>query len=165
MAVQQAAVSRQAARSADRVEIGGRLVALAGAAVFLYGLGFLITNFTIFLEVGLGPQQVGGTASGIQGYSPQLYGYVSHLQAALAGFIMGSGLMVVGLGWFGIRRRQAWAMWNGLIGMSVALAAAIPLHYVYGLATPVHVGPVYLATAVFLAGTALAWSGLRAKAA
>lgn len=161
MAVQQAARSQAGARGADRVEIGGRLVALAGLAVFLYGLGFLITNFTLFIEVGLSSQQVGGSAGGIQGYSPQLYGYVSHLQAALSGFIMGSGLMVVGLGWFGIRRRQEWALWNGLIGMSVALAAAIPLHYVYGLATPVHVGPVYLATAVFLAGTGLAYSGLK----
>lgn len=145
----------------DRLEVGARLLALAGVAVFLYGLGFLIIDFTAFTELGLTAQQVGGTPTAISGFSQALYNYISHLQVALSAFIMAFALQLTALAWFGVRRRQRWALWTVAIGSAVAYAVAVPLHFVYGLATLVHLGPFALVALVLIAGMVLARSGMR----
>jgi hypothetical protein len=145
---------------ADRLELGGRLIALAGVAVFLYGLLFLIINFTSFIELGLGTQQVGGDASSIHSFSTALYNYISHLQVAISGFIMAFALLLSGLGWFGVRRGERWALWTAAAGSAIAYAVAVPLHFVYGLATVVHLGPFALVAVVLIAGTWAAATGM-----
>lgn len=147
-------------RAEDRLEIGARLIAVAGAAVLIYGIAFLVLNFTSFIETGLSPQLVGGDAQGIQGFSPALYRYISHLQVNIAAFIIANGMMLIALAWFGVRRGQRWALWTALLSYVVGLVVGLPIHYVYGLATLVHVGPFYLVTALVLVGSGLAYSGL-----
>ena len=147
-------------RAEDRVELGGRLIALAGVAVLIYGVAFLILNFTSFIETGLSPQLVGGDAQSIQGYSPGLYRYISHLQVNIAAFIVANGMMLTALGWFGVRRGERWAVWTSLLAYMVGLVIGLPIHYVYGLATLIHVGPFYLVTALVLIGSGLAYSGI-----
>jgi hypothetical protein len=39
----------------------------------------------------------------------------------------------------------------------IALVLGLPLHYLYGLATLGHLGPVYLDSAILFVGTGLAW--------
>ena len=151
----------QVSVATDRLEVGGRLLALAGVAVFLYGLGFLIIDFTAFTELGLTAQQVGGAPRAISGFSQALYNYISHLQVALSAFIMAYALQLTALAWFGVRRRQPWALWTVAIGSAVAYAVAVPLHFVYGLATLVHLGPFALVALVLIAGMVLARSGMR----
>ena len=151
----------QVSVATDRLEVGGRLLALAGVAVFLYGLGFLIIDFTAFTELGLTAQQVGGAPRAISGFSQALYNYISHLQVALSAFIMAYALQLTALAWFGVRRRQPWALWTVAIGSAVAYAVAVPLHFVYGLATLVHLGPFALVALVLIAGIVLARSGMR----
>jgi hypothetical protein len=41
----------------------------------------------------------------------------------------------------------------------VGLAVSLPAHYPWGLATLGHLGPVYLAILIFLAGAGTAYSG------
>lgn len=140
--------------------MGANLVALSGVAMIGYGLLFLVRNFTHFTELGLTAELVGGTPAEIAAFSPRLYNYISHLHVAVGGLIVGVGIAVAALAWFGIRARRRWAIWTALAVPGVALAIVLPIHHLHGLATLRHVGPVYLALAVLVVGTVLA---LRAK--
>jgi len=136
-------------------EVGATLVALSGIGLVGYGLVFLIRNFTGFIELGLTPEQVGGTPEQIRAFSPHLFHYISHLQAAVAGFLIALGVAVILLAWRGIRAGQRWALWTAFLVPMIALAFGLPLHYAYGLATLGHLGPIYLDVAILLVGIVL----------
>jgi hypothetical protein len=135
---------------------------LGGLAFIGYAVIFFIRNFTdSFLELGIGAGEVSVGKEQIQGFSPSLYDYISHLHIAVSGFIAAAGLAVVFLSWFGVRRRQLWA-WVGAVATPVlGLAVALPAHYPYGFDTIGHLGLIYLATAVFVVGAVLALKALR----
>jgi len=141
---------------------GTGLMTLGAAAFVGYALIFLIRNFTdSFLELGIGPGQVSVGKDEIQQFSPSLYDYVSHLHIAVSGFIAATGLAVVFLSWFGVRRGHLWA-WVGAVAAPVlGLAVALPAHYPYGFDTIGHLGLIYLATAIFVAGALLSLKTLR----
>lgn len=141
-------------------DLGAKLVALAGLGLIGYGLMFLIRNFTGFIELGLTPQRVGGTPEQIRAFSPHLYYYISHLQVAVAAFIIALGVAVVALAWQGIRTRQRWALWTAFVVPVIAVGLALPLHYVYGLATLGHLGLIYLDAVILLVGTIVAYKEL-----
>jgi len=149
--------------SGDGVELikwGSAAIALAAAAVFFYGLVFLVLNFTAFIELGLSRHLVGTSAAALQAENPTLYNYISHLQVNLAAFIMIYGLALAALAWFGIRRGQRWALWTALGSYLLGLVVALPIHYVYGLAALGHVGPFYLVTVAVLGGAWLSYAGM-----
>ena len=146
--------------ASDRLELGSRLIALSGLAVFLYGLLFLIINFTAFTELGLTAQQVGGNASAIHGFSPPLYNYISHLQVAISAFIMASSVQSIALAWFGVRRGGRWALWTVATAYAIGYVIGVPLHFVYGLATLPHLGPFGLVAVVLIAGIWIAHTGM-----
>jgi Na+/proline symporter len=127
-----------------------------------YAAVFLALNFTdTFLELGIGPDQVDKGRAEVEAFSPQLYHYISHLHIALSGFIAATGLAVAGLSWYGVRRGERWAFAAAVIVPVVGLAVSLPAHYPWGLATLGHLGPVYAAILIFLAGVWAAYSGLR----
>lgn len=136
--------------------LGTNLVTLAGIGLVGYGLMFLVRNFTRFTELGLTPEHVGGTPEQIRAFSPHLYNYISHLQVALAGLMIGLGVAVIALAWRGIRTGQRWALWAAFLAPTISLVVALPLHYVYGIATLGHLGLIYLDVAILLVGTVLA---------
>ncbi len=142
---------------ASSAELGAKLVTLSGIGLVGYGVMFLIRNFTGFIELGLTPEHVGGTPERIRAFSPQLFYYINHLQVAVAGFFIARGVAVIALAWQGIRAGQRWALWTALLAPVIALVLGLPLHYVYGLATLGHLGPVYLDAAILFVGTGLAW--------
>lgn len=137
------------------VDIGSTLVMLAGVALVVYGLLFLIRNFSGFIELGLTPAQIGATPDQIRSFSPRLYNYVSHLHVAIAGFIVTIGLAFVSLGWNGLRHGMRWAASTVLLMVVTAVAITLPLHYVYGLATTGHLGSLYAAVVALILGTLL----------
>lgn len=137
---------------------------LAGLAFVGYAVVFLVLNFTGgFLELGIGPDQVDKGKADIEAFSPQLYHYISHLHLALGGFIAATGLAIAGLSWYGVRRGERWTFATVLIVTTVGLAVALPAHYPWGLATLGHLGPVYLAVLILLAGVGAAYSGMRTR--
>ncbi len=142
---------------ASSAELGAKLVTLSGIGLVGYGVMFLIRNFTGFIELGLTPEHVGGTPEQIRAFSPQLFYYISVLQVAVAAFCIALGVAVIALAWQGIRAGQRWALWTALLAPVIALVLGLPLHYVYGLATLGHLGPVYLDAAILFVGTGLAW--------
>lgn len=137
--------------------LGANLVTLAGIGLVGYGVMFLIRNFTGFIELGLTPEHVGGTPEQIRAFSPHLYNYISHLQVAVAAFIIALGVAVIALAWRGIRTGQRWALWTAFLAPAIGVGLALPLHYVYGLATIGHLGLIYLDVAIWLVGIVLAW--------
>lgn len=141
-------------------DLGAKLVTLAGIGLIGYGLMFLVRNFTGFIELGLTPQHVGGTPEQIRAFSPHLYNYISHLQVAVAAFIIALGVAVIPLAWIGIRTGQRWALWTAFVAPVIGVGLALPLHYVYGFATLGHLGLIYLDAAILLVGTVLAHKAL-----
>jgi len=99
---------------------------------------------------------------GKDAFSPSLFNYISHLHVAVSGFIAAAGLAVAGLSWFGVRRGEPWAWVTAVLTPVVGLAVALPLHWVYNLATLGHLGLIYLATLVFLVGAILSLVGILA---
>ena len=147
--------------TSSRTNLGANLVLLAGVGLVGYGVMFLVRNFTGFIELGLTPQLIGGTPEEIRAFSPHLYHYISHLQVAVAAFIIALGIAVIALAWNGIRTGQRWALWTAFLAPVVAVGLALPLHYSYGFGTLGHLGLIYLDAAILLAGTVLAAKALR----
>jgi hypothetical protein len=145
------------------IDLGAKVLALAGIGLVGYGLLFLIHSFTGFIELGLTPELVGGTPEQIAAFSPQLYDYISHVQVALGGLIIALGVAVIALAWFGIRTGQLWALWTAFLTPVIALVISLPLHYAYGLDTLGHLGPIYLDVTLLLVGMLLSYKALKAK--
>lgn len=141
--------------------LGATIVAVAGVGLIGYGLMFLVRNFTGFTELGLTPQLVGGSPEQIQAFSPNLYDYISHLQVALSGFIIALGVAVIALALFGIRRGEHWALWTAFLAPVIAVGIALPLHFVYGIATFGHLGLIYLDAAILLVGTVISYRDMK----
>ena len=154
-----ATISRRPA-VADRsgsLRLGGAIMALAGLAFIGYAVLFFVRNFTgAFLELGIGPNEVGVNRDELRALDVGLYEYVSHLHIAVAGFIAAAGLATAALAWFGVRRGEIWACVTAVATPVLGLAVALPAHYPYDLDTLGHLGPVYLATAVFVVGALIA---------
>jgi hypothetical protein len=143
------------------LRLGATLMALAGLAFIGYAVIFFVRNFTgAFLELGIGPGEVGVDRDQIKAFNPDLYHYIGHLHIAVSGFIAATGLAVLFLVWFGVRRGQLWA-WVGAVAAPVlGLAVALPAHYPNHFDTLGHLGLIYLAVLIFVAGALLALRGL-----
>jgi len=138
-------------------------MAVTGLAFIGYAVIFFVRNFTgAFLEPGIGPGEVPVGRAGIQAFSPDLYEYISHLHIAVTGFIAAAGLATASLAWYGVRRGQWWAYVTAVATLVLGLAVALPAHCPYDLDTLGHLGLIYLATAVFVVGAALALKPLLA---
>jgi hypothetical protein len=150
------------AKVESKLKTGSLLMTLAAVGFIGYALIFFVMNFTDnFLELGIGSGQVDKNREEIQAFSPSLYNYISHLHVAVSGFIAATGLAVVGLSWYGVRRGIVWAWGFAVAAPVLGLLVALPLHYVYGLDTMGHLGLIYLATLIFVVGAVIAGQGLR----
>lgn len=144
-----------------RLRLGSIIMALAGLGFVGYGVIFFVRNFTdSFLELGIGPDQVGVGKTQIEDFSPELLDYISHLHIAISGFIAAAGIAVAALAWYGVRRGERWAWVSAVVVPVFALAVALPAHYPWGFATLGHLGLIYLDTVLFVIGAALAYVGL-----
>jgi hypothetical protein len=149
------------AAAASAIRTGAMLMAVAAAGIIGYALLFLARNFTdSFLELGIGPGEVNVGRDQIQQFSPSLYHYISHLHLAVAGFLAATGLAVLLLAVYGVRAGQAWAWVAAVAAPVLGLAVALPAHYPWNLDTLGHLGLIYLATLVFVAGALLSGKGL-----
>src|SRR5687767_2170003 len=97
------------------LRLGSWFMGAAATGFIGYAVIFLVRNFTdAFLELGIGPNEVDVGKDEIRAFSPQLYEYVSHLHIAVSGFIASTGLAVLFLVAFGVRRGHMWA-WVGAV--------------------------------------------------
>ncbi|HCT77095.1 MAG TPA: hypothetical protein DGG94_10180 [Micromonosporaceae bacterium] len=148
----------------NTLRLGATLMAVAGLGFIGYAVIFFVRNFTgAFLELGIGPNEVDVGREQIRQFSPNLYEYISHLHIAVAGFIAATGLATASLAWYGVRKGELWAYVTAIAAPVLGLAVALPAHYPYGLDTIGHLGLIYLATAVFVAGALIALKPLLAR--
>jgi hypothetical protein len=155
---------RGTARVNSDLRLGSWLMGAAAAGFIGYAVIFFVRNFTdSFLELGIGPNEVNVGKDEIQAFSPSLFEYVGHLHIAVSGFIAATGLAVVFLVAYGVRRGELWA-WVGAVSAPVlGLAAALPAHYPNHFDTLGHLGLIYLATLVFVVGALIALRGILAS--
>lgn len=151
-------------RQQSGLRLGAWLMGLSAVGFIGYAVIFFALNFTDrFLELGIGPEQVDVGRDEIQAFSPSLFHYVSHLHIAVAGFIAATGLAVLFLVAYGVRRGELWA-WVGAVSAAVlGLVVALPAHYPNGFDTLGHLGLIYLATAIFAAGALIALRPILSK--
>jgi hypothetical protein len=140
---------------------GSWLMGIAAAGFIGYAVIFFVRNFTdSFLELGIGPHEVNVGKDEIQAFSPSLFEYISHLHVAVSGFIAATGVAVLFLVAYGVRRGQLWA-WVGAVSAPVlGLLVALPAHYPNHFDTLGHLGLIYLAVLIFVAGALLALRGI-----
>lgn len=141
----------------SELRIGSRLMGIGAVAFIGYAVVFFVLNFTDrFLELGIGPEQVDVGRAEIEAFSPSLVHYIGHLHIAVSGFIAATGVAVLFLIVYGVSRGQLWA-WKGAVSAPVlGLLVALPAHYPNGFDTVLHLGPIYVATIVFVVGALLA---------
>ncbi|MQB01839.1 MAG: hypothetical protein GEU78_16430 [Actinobacteria bacterium] len=153
MATASAEVRLSDTTESSSLRTGSWLMAFAAVGFIGYAIIFFIRNYTdSFLELGIGQSEVDVGKDQIVQFSPSLYHYVGHLHIAVSGFIAATGLAVLFLVWFGVRRGYMWA-WVGAVSAPVlALAVALPAHYPNNFDTIGHLGLIYLATAIFVVG-------------
>lgn len=140
---------------------GAGLMAIAGVAFIGYGVVFLVLNFVgTGFEIGVSHLD-GHTPADL---NPTVAYYISHLHVATAAFIISTGIAVAALSWYGVRQRLTWAWATAVVAAVVGLALALPMHYTgsaFAHEWLTHLGPIYLATLVFVAGVVLSYRGLR----
>jgi hypothetical protein len=163
MATAAADRTREQAAEGD-LRWGSWLMGVAAVGFIGYAAIFFVRNFTdSFLELGIGPGEVSVGKDALQQFSPSLFHYVSHLHIAVSGFIAATGLAVLFLVAFGVRRGELWA-WVGAVAAPVlGLAVALPAHYPNHFDTVGHLGLIYLAVVIFVAGALLALRGIVAR--
>lgn len=151
----------------ERVEAdlrtGSWLMGIAGVGFIGYAVIFFVLNFTnSFLELGIGPEQVDVGREAILAFSPSLFNYIGHLHIAVSGFIAATGVAVLFLVAYGVRKGQLWAWVGAMSAPVLGLAVALPAHYPNSFDTLTHLGPIYLATALFMVGALVALRGILA---
>lgn len=133
-------------------------VAFIGYAVVFFALNFWGSGFE------LGVDTVNGTTRDqLMQVNPALFYYISHLHIATAGFIAATGIAVYTLSWYGVRQGFLWAWVGAVLAPVVGLAVALPMHY-FNFFTHdwvLHLGPIYLATGIFVIGALMALVGMR----
>jgi hypothetical protein len=151
----------RAEKTATALRTGSWLMGIAAAGFIGYAVIFFVRNFTdSFLELGIGPHEVNVGKDQIQQFSPSLFEYVSHLHLAVSGFIAATGVAVLFLVAYGVRRGQLWAWVGAVTAPVLGLAVALPAHYVNGFDTIGHLGLIYLATVIFLVGALVSMRGI-----
>ena len=143
------------------LRIGSWLMGAAAVGFIGYAVIFLVRNFTdSFLELGIGPNEVNVGKEAIQNFSPSLFQYISHLQIAVSGFIAATGVAVLFLVAYGVRRGEVWAWVGAVTAPVLALLIALPAHYPNHFDTLGHLGLIYLATLIFVAGALVTLRGI-----
>lgn len=145
------------------VQTGSVLMALAGVAFVGYGVVFLArTFFGSGFELGVATLN-GVTPADLNAIDPAVMHYINHLHVATAAFIISTGIAIAALAWYGVRSGQLWAWTTAVVAAVVGLALALPMHYMdlFAHSWLTHLGPIYLATVVFVVGAVLAYRGMK----
>jgi hypothetical protein len=141
----------------------GAALMLIGSLAFIgYAVVFFFRNFSGGgFELGVATLN-GVTRDQLNALNPATMHYIGHLHVATAGFIAAAGIAVAALSWYGVRRGEWWAWVAAVISPVVGLAVALPYHYTgtFELNWVTHLGPIYVATLVFVVGALLALRAL-----
>jgi hypothetical protein len=133
---------------------GALLMAIASLAFVAYAILFLVRSFAGGgFELGVATLN-GTTPADLNAVNPAVMHYITHLHVATAGFIAATGIATAALSWYGVRRGAWWALVAAVASPVVGLAVALPYHYTGAFEHNwvTHLGPIYVATVVFVIG-------------
>lgn len=163
MATTEQGVEEAQSELGSNLRNGSLLMALAGVGFIGYGIVFLVLNFVGGgFEIGVSSLD-GVTPAEL---NPTVAYYISHLHVATAAFIISTGIAVTALSWYGIRQRLTWAWATAVVSAVVGLVLALPMHYTgdaFAHNWMTHLGPIYLATIIFVVGAVLSYRGMQAS--
>jgi uncharacterized protein YacL len=163
MATTEQGVEEAQSELGSNLRNGSLLMALAGVGFIGYGIVFLVLNFVGGgFEIGVSSLD-GMTPAEL---NPTVAYYISHLHVATAAFIISTGIAVTALSWYGIRQRLTWAWATAVVSAVVGLVLALPMHYTgdaFAHNWMTHLGPIYLATIIFVVGAVLSYRGMQAS--
>src|SRR5216110_946989 len=145
------------------VRTGSVLMVIAALAFVGYAVVFFIRSFT-GTGFELGVETLNGvTRDNLNSLNPAIMHYIGHLHVATAAFIAATGIAVAALSWYGVRRGEWWAWIAAVVSPVVGLAVSLPYHYTgtFEHNWVTHLGPIYVATVVFVAGALLALRAMR----
>lgn len=154
------------AETSSDLRNGALLMTIAGVGFIVYGIVFLLLNFFGGgFELGVDTIE-GISRQDLTDFSPAVLDYISHLHVATAGFITATGIAVTGLSWYGVRNGRLWAWTTAVIAAVTGLVIAIPLHFfdLFSYNWVLHLGPIYVATIIFVIGAGIGLRGIRASA-
>src|SRR5438876_5151636 len=137
---------------------GAVLMVIAALAFIGYAVVFFVTNFTgTGFELGVDTLN-GVTRDQLNALNPAIVHYIGHLHVATAAFIAATGIAVAALSWYGVARGEWWAWIAAVVSPVVGLGVALPYHYTgtFEHDWVTHLGPIYVATLVFVVGAVLA---------
>ncbi|MBI4137066.1 hypothetical protein HY469_03295 [Candidatus Roizmanbacteria bacterium] len=149
----------------ELLDKGGKYMTYASVAFVAYAVLFFALNFwgTGFE---LGVHEINGVSrQDLVAFNPAVLYYIGHLHVATAGFIAATGIAVAALSWYGVRQGLKWTWVAATISPVVGLVVALPMHY-FGLFEHnwiLHLGPIYVATFLFVWGVWLGWKGLNMR--
>src|SRR5262249_36090867 len=146
---------------------GAALMLIASLAFIGYAVVFFFRNFGGGgFELGVTTLN-GVTPDNLNALNTVVMHYIMHLHIATAGFIAATGIAVGALSWPGVPRGEWWAWIAAVVSPVVALAVALPYHYMghFEFNWVTHLGPIYLATIVFVVGALLALRGMMGRQA
>ena len=149
----------------SQVSQGAFLMALSTVAFIGYAVLFFILNFWgQGFELGVDALN-GITRDQLMQYNPAVFYYISHLHIATAGFIAATGIAVYALSWYGVRQGHMWAWIGAVVSPVVGLAVALPMHWFnfFEHNWLLHLGPIYLATVIFVIGALMSLMGMKRK--
>lgn len=133
----------------------GTMTMVLGAVMFLvYAIIFLVKAFSgTGFEIGVSTLN-GVTQEQLNQLNPAVMAYITHLHAAIAGFIAATAVAVIGLTWYGVRAGAWWAWITAVISPVVGLVVALPLHYTGAFEHDwvSHLGPIYLGALIYVVG-------------
>jgi hypothetical protein len=136
---------------------------VVGAVIFLaYAIAFFFRAFSSSgFEIGVATLN-GVTVQQLDGINPAIMAYITHLHVAIAGFIAAIAIAAGGLAWYGVCHGHWWAWITAVIAPVVGLVVGLPLHWMghFNYDWVSHLGPIYVAAIIYLAGAVVALIGL-----
>lgn len=141
---------------------GVGLLVLTGVGFIIYGFMHLYSAFLgQGFEMGVGVLG-GATRADIAASSPNVIQFIDHLHLVIAGVLLGLGLAIVALAWYGILNgyRWAWSTTFVVAGIPLATNFLTHLHPGFSYDWVAHITPSVLVTILLLIGLARAYQGL-----
>lgn len=152
----------------NRFLSSGATLMVVGALIFIvYGVVFFLRSFVgPGFELGVSTLN-GVTVEQLNALNPAVMNYIRHLHVATAEFIIATGIAVLGIAWFAVKRGEVWAWVTAVVSPVVGLIVIIPMHWfnLFAYNQLTHLGPIYAGTIIYVVGALIALKGLLEKPA
>jgi dihydroorotate dehydrogenase len=94
---------------------------------------------------------------------PQLIPLIAHDRATFGGMLLATGVAVLLVTLWGLRRGERWLWWTVGLGALPAYLATLWIHFDITYTDPLHLGPVFIGLVLHLLGWALSAGYLRGQ--